>query len=304
MQPKVSVIIPTYKRPGMLGRAIDSVLAQTYTNYEIIIVDDNNENTSERLETEAFMAQYASNDKIIYLKHAYNKNGAAARNTGINYSNANYIAFLDDDDEFLPQKLELQVRELESLSPEYGAVYCNYSKYKESKKLFTTQNKISGNLQYEILSMSNDFGPNSTLLFKKSVLVKMNGFDESFRRHQDWELLVRFFRNFKIGVVSQVLLVMHSDCNLNRSDPQIFLEAKAKYLNQYKNDIHGYSTVKQQAIYNAHNYGMVRQYLTARDFHKARFFYGKLKGIQLKRRFHFWIRFILFRIKKHNTEQI
>ena len=108
-QPLVSVIIPTYKRLGMLGRAIDSVLNQTYNNIEIIIVDDNNEDSEYRKETERFMKKYDDNIEIKYVKHKQNKNGAAARNTGINNANGVYIAFLDDDDEFSPKKIELQI---------------------------------------------------------------------------------------------------------------------------------------------------------------------------------------------------
>ena len=95
---KVSVIIPTFKRPGELGRAINSVLAQTYSNIEVVVVDDNNDGDEFRKETELFMKRFESNDRVKYIKHTKNQNGSAARNTGIANSDGEFIAFLDDDD--------------------------------------------------------------------------------------------------------------------------------------------------------------------------------------------------------------
>lgn len=97
----VSVIIPTYKRPQMLGRAIDSVLSQNYENLEVVVVDDNTDDDEFRLETIRFMAKYASDSRVKYIKHRINQNGSSARNSGILHAKGEYIAFLDDDDFFL-----------------------------------------------------------------------------------------------------------------------------------------------------------------------------------------------------------
>ena len=113
MNELVSIIIPTYKRNEKLKKAIESILKQTYQNIEIIVVDDNNPNTEYRKKNEILMQSYIKNSKVKYIKHEKNKNGAAARNTGINAANGKYIGFLDDDDEFLPTKIEKQVDVLE-----------------------------------------------------------------------------------------------------------------------------------------------------------------------------------------------
>ena len=122
-QPLVSIIIPTYKRPDTLDRAINSVLNQTYKNIEVIVVDDNNPDTEARSKTEHIMSVYADNPRVRYIKHEKNKNGSAARNTGARYSQAKYVAFLDDDDEFFPEKIEAQVKRLEELPDEYAVCY-------------------------------------------------------------------------------------------------------------------------------------------------------------------------------------
>ena len=80
----ISVVIPTYKNRGGLVSSIESVLNQTYTNFEVIVVDDNSPTSMERGTTEQIMQQFVNNPKVVYIKHEKNKNGAAARNTGIN----------------------------------------------------------------------------------------------------------------------------------------------------------------------------------------------------------------------------
>lgn len=117
INPLVSVIIPTYGRPDLLSRAIDSVLSQSYSDIEIVIVDDNNFDSPERKETESVMKKYLEENKIIYVKMTKNSGGAIARNKGVESSTGELICFLDDDDEFLPNKVQLQVEKyLESKS--------------------------------------------------------------------------------------------------------------------------------------------------------------------------------------------
>mgnify|MGYP002516578684 FL=1 len=198
----VSVIIPTYKNRGGLVKSIDSVLSQDYEGQlEVIVVDDNDPLSSFRKETELLMSKYKDDGRVRYLRHEINKNGAAARNTGIRASKGDYIAFLDDDDLFLKDKLKKQVAYLDS-HKEFDAVYClaRRDKYSCSQKV------IEGNGTRDILLLeSNFFTP--SLMFRRKALENINGFDESFRRHQDYELLLRYFAaGYKIGCVPEILI--------------------------------------------------------------------------------------------------
>ena len=116
MEPKVSVIIPTHKGSGVVQRAVDSVLRQTYKNIEIIVVDDNGRLSEEQLKTEEVLKTYINDGLIKYVPHEINKNGSAARNTGVRNSSGEYITLLDDDDEYLPDKVETQVNCFKTLS--------------------------------------------------------------------------------------------------------------------------------------------------------------------------------------------
>ena len=123
-QPLVSVIITTYHNEAYLSRAVKSVLHQTYPAVELIVVDDNQPGTDERRATEAVMEKYP---RAVYLKHPENRNGAAARNTGIRAAKGKYIAFLDNDDIYFSTHIACCVRELED-HPDCGAVLCGVVK--------------------------------------------------------------------------------------------------------------------------------------------------------------------------------
>ena len=198
----VSVIIPTYKNRGGLIDSIESTLSQDYNELiEIIVVDDNDPQSTFRKHTEELMNQYKDNTKVKYIKHEVNKNGAAARNTGIRAAKGDLIAFLDDDDLFLEGKLSKQVEYL-CKHPEMDAVYCHA---RRGNRIASTA-VIEGDGSRDILLLqSNFFTP--SLVFRRESLEAINGFDESFRRHQDYELLLRFFAaGYKIGCVPEVLI--------------------------------------------------------------------------------------------------
>ena len=179
--PLVSVIIPTYKRPDVLERAIDSVLNQTYERIEVIVVDDNAPYTSSRVETELVMGKYKGNGKVKYIQHPENRNGSAARNTGISQANGKYIAFLDDDDEFLERKLELQVLRLEELGESWGVCYTHFVRKKNGRLLDGGIEQREGLLTAEILKGSFYISAGSNLLVRKDLVETIGGFNESFR---------------------------------------------------------------------------------------------------------------------------
>jgi glycosyltransferase involved in cell wall biosynthesis len=164
------------------------------------VVDDNDPASEFRRDTELLMQQYDSNPAVKYIKHSANKNGAAARNTGIVNSTGEYIAFLDDDDMFLPTKLEEQLAYISS-HPQFDAVYCLIKHPKNATCVVHDE----GDLTKDILLLKGHmYTP--TLLFRREALRDIKGFDESFIRHQDYDLMLRYFKSGRIiGCVSNVL---------------------------------------------------------------------------------------------------
>lgn len=211
--PKVSVIIPTYKRPDTLDRAIKSVLNQTYPDVEVIVVDDNNPDTEGRRLTEEKMAIFAGNPRVKYIKHEKNKNGSAARNTGAKNSNAKYIAFLDDDDEFYPEKIETQVKRLEELSNDYAVCYSSVVYEKENGVIRYSKETREGDLFFDALTRNLSIQAGSNLFIRKDAFDSIGGFDESFRRSQDKEIVTRLLKKYKIAFapVKGVLAHVYAD---------------------------------------------------------------------------------------------
>ncbi len=210
-EPLVSVVIPTYSRPIYLKRCIDSVLKQTYSNIEIIVVDDNNPDTREREETQSVMQEYADNPKVKYIKHEHNKNGSAARNTGWKSANGSYISFIDDDDEMKPNRVKRQIECLMGLDDSWGVCYTAYSVVKESGTIHTSTENRYGDCYVDALSRTFYVLGGSNLMLRKQVVDSVNGFDESFARNQDIEFLVRILEHNKIAYINEDLLIVHQE---------------------------------------------------------------------------------------------
>jgi glycosyltransferase involved in cell wall biosynthesis len=253
----VSIIIPTYKRPLKLARAIDSVLNQTYSNLEVIVVDDNNPNTVERKETEELMKRYEGNSKVKYIKHDYNKNGSAARNTGFRNSNGEYIMFLDDDDEFLPRKVEAQVKCLESRDKSWGACYTKYKRLKNGKVDTICAENREGNLYFEELCRNLFIQAGSNLMVRRNAFEEIGGFDETFQRNQDIEFTVRLLKKYKLAYVDEMGLIYHRHLP---SEKRFFNmdQITEHYLNAFKTHIEELSEEERAKFYKLINLQLFR----------------------------------------------
>lgn len=255
--PLVSVVIPTYKRPENLIRAIESVLKQTYDSIEIIVVDDNGLGTENQIRTYQILKDYIKNQQIKYIPHEKNQNGAAARNTGIFNAKGDYICFLDDDDEFFPNKIEKQIEALRNLDSSWGGVYCNsidriITKDKTIEKF--VQNIPSNNLKEDLLLCNTRFG-SSSLMLRKEICIQMGGFDETFKRHQDWEFLVRLLRQYKLKLVEPDKALIYYNVlptNTNKPCNKNIATFREKYLKKFKKDIE--SSRNKKNIYYIHYY--------------------------------------------------
>lgn len=267
--PLVSVVIPTYGRSHLLSRAIESVLSQTYSNVEIFVVDDNGRETPQQKETEEKLLEYIQNNLVTYLKHENNAGGSAARNTGIKASSGDYIALLDDDDEWFPQKLEKQIEYFKSLDENVGVIYCSYilQEYDSDVEIIRSD---KGNLTKELLMLEFDPGASSTLVFKKSVLEEIHYFDENFARHQDIEILIRLCRHYFIDVCPDVLLKINGHNFPSASKIEV---VKKLFFDLFKPDISEFSFVDQRKIYAKHYIELATLFLNEKRFVKLLNYY-------------------------------
>lgn len=272
----VSIIITTYKRAEYLERAIQSVLRQTYQNFELIVVDDNNEGTDARQNVVNIMKKYETNKKIIYLKHKKNKNGAVARNTGIRIAKGDYIAFLDDDDFWLKDRLKILVEKLED-NVQYNAAYTSLLIVQNNKIIKKIRAIKEGNLEYEFLKQHSCIGTGSNMFFRSSALKKINGFDESFIRHQDLEVMVRFFANNNLILpIEKISVIKIEDSRINVPDINKFINAREMFLNKFETNIEKYGD-KSKEIYIENYFQLLKACIRANNKKEEKIIEDKLK---------------------------
>lgn len=214
MNETVSVVVPTHSRPQFLCRAVDSLLAQTYPNVEIVVVDDNEPSSPAREQTQSLMAEYTDRyDNVVYVRNPHSLGGGPARNAGINACTGDFVTFLDDDDVYLPRKIELQLGYMleNGLDFSFTDVYL-YSEddrpVEYRRYTYVTDFSHSELKKQHIL---HSLGPTSTFMIRRSVL-KDTGFRD-VSMGQDfflfWDLLDR---DIKIGYLpgSQIKQYLHN----------------------------------------------------------------------------------------------
>lgn len=271
----VSIIIPSYQRPVSLKRAINSCMAQTYKDIEIIVVDDNNPDTEDRIETEKVMQEYNRNQNIIYLKHDKNRNGSAARNTGIRCAKGEYITFLDNDDILFPNKIEKQVRQLEELPKEYGVSFCAVEmRDEENNKLMKVIHpKESRDARFDILRLRFGSGSGSNPLFRREAVDRTGFFDERFKRNQDVEYMVRIAREFKPAALDEVLMTKFQGNHDNRPKVELYEQIQTMFFETFGGDIAEYSEAEQNEIYRNRWHQLCIVAVDARNWRKAKEYY-------------------------------
>lgn len=288
--PLVSCIIPSYKRNDMIMRAIDSVLAQTYSNIEILVVDDNEKGSDYSIVLEKIVNRY-NDERVKLLKQSRHINGAAARNFGIRLSNGEYIAFLDDDDEWLPTKLEKQINFLAN-NQEYNAVSTLSSVYAGGKLIYSQKEYNVDNLQLKVFLREVDI-TTPTFLASKQSLVNMGAFDEALLRHQDLQLFVAYLEKYKIGLLPEVLIKIHSDSEINRPNVDKLIQIKRDYFKSVDKYIKKYSKSTQRRIICNHNFEIAyvafkerKYFLTLKYLFKSGISFSALKDLceRIKRR--------------------
>lgn len=223
----ISVVIPTFNRARFLKKTIDSALNQTIKNYEIIIVDDgSSDNTKQIVES------YGDKIKYIYQKNA---GPSAARNTGIKHAKGTYIAFLDSDDEFLPRKLELQMKYLKA-HPECRFLYSYYFNVDKKGNILKLREpkecRSKNELRFLLLTRRFTIRT-STVLVHRDVFDDSGYFNTNYSYSQDWDMWLRIIKNCE-GHCLKIPLVKYRLHDSNRSSSSIKIYHPEIYRNTMK----------------------------------------------------------------------
>ena len=196
----VSVVIPNYNYAHFLREAIDSVLAQTYSDIEIIVVDDGSSDASSEV-----LESYGKRVRTVFQK---NQGVSAARNNGAEISRGEFIAFLDADDSWLPAKLEKQ-SEIFAADPELGMVHVGFVEIDEAgRELLERTNGLEGRVAEELLRFERSviLGGGSGIMVRREAFVVVGGFDLRMSTSADWDFFYRISSGYSVGFVPEVLL--------------------------------------------------------------------------------------------------
>ncbi len=198
--PRVSVIIPTYRRPILLAAAIQSVLDQTFQDFEIVVVDDASGDNTEQV------VQQFRDARLRYISHRTNWRVAAARNTGVLNTSGPLIAFLDDDDEWLPTKLERQVAMLDRSAAVTGVVYTGFQKFDRvtGRLLSTVTPSKRGHILHEL--RRNCVGTASTVVLRRQCLEEVGLFDETIDFGEEYDMWIRIAHSFDFAYIADPLV--------------------------------------------------------------------------------------------------
>ncbi len=238
-QPLVSAVIITHNRKKLAERAINSVLGQTYSNIECIVIDDKSDDGTQ----EYLKSKFTNKIMYHYIPPDSSKGGNHARNIGISLASGNYIAFLDDDDIWLRHKIERQVQAF-SRNRKIGMVYCLRFFCYKNKYCWTegrdedTVGDVSKTVFKKIITST------STMMFDIDAIRNIGGFDENLSCWQETELMMRFCQNYKIDCVDEQLILYTVDI----TDPERLsnkfdnFEKSINYIeNKYSKLIKGFS---------------------------------------------------------------
>lgn len=224
------MIIPTHNRINLLRRAVASVIEQTYTDFEIIIVDDcsTDGTNSERLGID--------DSRIVFLRNEKCMGANYSRNVGIRASRGEFICALDDDDEWLPTKLEKQVEIMQRGSSTLGLVYSGYYSVTEGGTILCeTIPTLKGQVNKEIMEVCSFGAP--TVMVKKEYLLEAGLYDEKLKSCQDWDLWIRILRLCEADYVPESLAKYCIHGNQVSTDLRKLIEGRLYIYQKYEEEL-------------------------------------------------------------------
>ncbi len=229
--PTVSVVIPVYNRAGIIPRAIKSVLAQRLPDWELIVVDDGSTD-----ETCDVVCRF-EDGRIRLIREPKNGGQASARNTGIGSARGKYVALLDSDDEWLPEKLAADVRAFETGGDSVGLVYCGKRLVgPDNELLLVRMPTIRGRIYKDLLAW-DCIGSCSRVTIRKSVFDQVGGFDQSLRCYEDWDMWLRAAKVSEVASVHECLVVRHIGHHQVSGTLMTILQGKTQVIEKHRADM-------------------------------------------------------------------
>lgn len=259
-KPAITVVIPTHNRPELVSGAIESVLEQIWQDFEIIVIDDGLEKRARS------MVETFNDERIHYIEHQENKGCSAAKNTGMQNAQGKYIAILDDDDRWYPQKLEKQYQALEEVGRDVGFSFTAVIEEFENRQGRTQVPEGVGDyLDFALCRFSGLI--DSAMVYRREVFETVGGLDETYPTHTGAEYAIRVARAFKGVGINEPLVWrdMRQEYEHMGSDIQKRIRGRGMLLEQYCEEFE-----KRPAYLAKHLTQLARFYRDVGEYKKAR----------------------------------
>lgn len=230
----VSIIMPTYNRGYIISRAIDSILNQTFSNFELIIVDDCSID-----DTEEIVKKY-NDSRIKYIKLEKNSGANYARNVGLKYAKGDFITFQDSDDYSLERRLEIELNTLKEKNVDW--VFTSFVKIDRKKKKIVPKKQILMD-EIEKKLLYGNFITTQVLFAKREIFEKLT-FDPSLPRFQDWDLVIRMSKQYRGFHINEVCLKMYLQDDSITKNPIKGFDALKIILDKYDTQLNSNQKAK------------------------------------------------------------
>lgn len=255
----ISTIIPVYEQPDLLRDALDSIDKQTVDDYEVLVVDD-----ASSTDFEPIVDAY--DDRVRLITHEKNQGAAAARNTGIEHANGEYVAFLDADDTWEPTKLEKQCKVVEN--DDLGLVYTGFVQYELDGTEWERYPEARGNIYLDELERDR-VHPTSTVMVRRDVLAEVGGFDTSLPSRQDYDLWLRITEHYEVDYVDEILVDKREQPDSISKDFNSRIEGDLAVFEKVKERAADLNFWTRSRIYSYHHHVIGRDYESNGDRWKA-----------------------------------
>lgn len=254
-KPEVSIILPTFNRAHCIERSIISLFKQVYQDFEIIIVDDGSTD-----QTAQFVSQIRD-QRVQYVQHPQNRGANAARNTGVRLARGNFIAFQDSDDEWLPEKLTVQLNALKVAGKNARVAFSSFWRISGGRKILIP--KAGRRLQSCIKNWHKDLLEGNlittqALLVDRDLIYEAGLFDETLPRFQDWEFVLRLSKLTPFVYINQPLLIVYIGVDSISKNNDIYCQTIEQIMQ------------KHQESFDAWPYAQILQYFDMATRHLIR----------------------------------
>ncbi|WP_082224248.1 glycosyltransferase family 2 protein [Halorubrum sp. T3] len=257
----ISVIIPVYEQPDLLRDALNSITKQTVNDYEVVVVDDAS-NTDFKPIVNAY------DDRVRLITHDENLGAAAARNTGIEHADGEYMAFLDADDTWEPTKLEKQREVFENGDDDLGLVYTGFVQYELDGSEWERFPEARGDIYLEELERDR-VHPTSTVMVQRDVVEEVGGFDTSLPSRQDYDLWLRITEHYTVDYVDEILVDKREQPDSISKDFDSRIKGDLAVFEKIKERAADLDFITRSRIYSYHHHVIGRDYESNGDRQKA-----------------------------------